>query len=80
MDDCGFIVSTHITEEFVEYWRRDTVVLYTSAVVTIFVFMGLVIVVYDFLVQCQQETAMNTAEKSTAIVFSHFFPKLSEIA
>ena len=74
MDDCGFIVSTHITEEFVEYWRRDTVVLYTSAVVTIFVFMGLVIVVYDFLVQCQQETAMNTAENRQLSSF-HTFSK-----
>lgn len=72
--ECGFYVSTHATGGFVDNWERNTTVLYTIVVVSIFLFTGMIFLIYDWLVQRRQEKVMDTAEKTTAIV-SSLFPK-----
>ena len=74
IDECGFYVSAHCSEIFVENWERNTSVMYTVIVLSIFLFTGLVFFIYDLLVQRRQQKVMDTAEKTTAIV-SSLFPK-----
>ena len=74
LDSCVFYMSSHASDEYVENWQRDEVVLYTIVVISIFVFTVLVFFVYDELVRRRNKKITERAEKSTAIVTA-LFPK-----
>lgn len=72
--DCGFFLSSHASDEYVEYWQRDDTIFYPIVVASIFVFTWLVFVLYDVIVQVRNKKVVTTAARSTAIVTS-LFPK-----
>mmetsp|Transcript_21569 Transcript_21569/g.53327 ORF Transcript_21569/g.53327 Transcript_21569/m.53327 type:complete len:1140 (+) Transcript_21569:1556-4975(+) len=73
-DSCGFILTVHATNEFIEQWQRDDSYFSALSVVGIFGFTALVFFTYDYYVQRRNRTVTNTAARSTAIV-SSLFPK-----
>eukprot|EP00538_Stauroneis_constricta_P012798 CAMPEP_0119570410 /NCGR_PEP_ID=MMETSP1352-20130426/43599_1 /TAXON_ID=265584 /ORGANISM="Stauroneis constricta, Strain CCMP1120" /LENGTH=1379 /DNA_ID=CAMNT_0007620079 /DNA_START=442 /DNA_END=4582 /DNA_ORIENTATION=- len=75
---CGYYLSIHATDEFVEYWGRTEAVTYTIVVVSIFFFTGMVFIIYDFLVQRRNQKLTQTAERSNAVVTSLFPQNVAE--
>ncbi|CAJ1941311.1 unnamed protein product [Cylindrotheca closterium] len=73
-DSCGYILTVHATNEFVERWQRNDSFTAAVLVIAIFGFTALVFFTYDFYVQRRNRTVTNTAARSTAIV-SSLFPK-----
>lgn len=94
---CGYYISTHLSDTFVENWRRNDAgkfaenrdrytfhihlhpgsvssltVIYTVAVVSIFLFTAVVFACFDCLVKKRNDKVMATAERSTALVESLF--------
>ena len=70
--ECGLFLSVHASPKFIENWQTNKAGLYTTLVVSVFFFTGLVFLLYDILVQVRQNKVMETAETTTAIVSSLF--------
>jgi hypothetical protein len=75
---CSYFVSIYATDEYIENWQRNDAVIYTVVVCSIFIFTGLVFVLYDFMVQNRNRKVVRSAERSTAIVKSLFPKKVAE--
>lgn len=73
-DWCAYTLRVYPTADFEDTTTTNNPIFITIAVGAIFIFTGILFLVYDKLVERRQSLVMNTAEKSNAIV-SNLFPK-----
>eukprot|EP00934_Nitzschia_sp_Nitz4_P004508 Nitzschia sp. Nitz4//scaffold87_size112219//63226//66821//NITZ4_004078-RA/size112219-augustus-gene-0.60-mRNA-1//-1//CDS//3329559381//4498//frame0 len=71
---CKYTFRLYPSATFESQYISANPLIYMAVTITIFIFTTLVFFVYDWLVERRQETVLNTAMKSTAIV-SSLFPK-----
>lgn len=69
---CAFTLHVYPTKRLQESYETSQPVIFTIAVVLIFMFTSLVFVLYDILVQRRQNKVMSSAVKTDAIVASLF--------
>ena len=69
---CSYYVSVHATENFVQNYETNDVIIYSLLVVSIFVLTGLVFLIYDCLVEKRQKIVLKSAMQSGALVSSLF--------
>lgn len=63
-DDDGkgvYFLSVHSSDTFVEFWHRDDPIVYTAIVVSIFLFVSLVFLLYDRFVEKRQRKLVHNA-------------------
>jgi class 3 adenylate cyclase len=70
--DFGYTVHVYPTKEFDDEHTTNNPVVYTCAVVFVFVFTASIFLLYDLMVERRQNTVMTSANKSNAIVNSLF--------
>jgi class 3 adenylate cyclase len=77
-DECVFTYTVYPSEQFNEDFESNTPIIWTVAVVLVFVFTSAVFLVYDFVVQRRQAKVMTSAARSNAIVSSLFPPEIRD--
>ena len=73
-DACDYTITVYPSTPFEESYYSSDPIIYTCAIVMVFVFVAMVFVVYDFLVTRRQNKVSALARRTNAIV-SSLFPK-----
>ena len=70
--NCHYYMYMYPSQELVDEYNTTKPIIYTIAMMSVFVITGLTFLLYDFLVQKRQTVVMETAVRSNAIVSSLF--------
>lgn len=70
--ECHYDIRVYPSAELEQQYRTSIPIIYTSVLVSVFVFMALVFILYDKIVELQQEKMLAAAARTTKIVSSLF--------